>query len=101
MILRMFTVYDSKTEAYLPPFYQPTNGAAIRVFEETCNDVNHAFYKHPSDYTLFYMGIYDDANAKVDCPSSLLSLGLALEYRRQREIPFGDPQLPHLAEVSS
>ncbi len=101
MIIKMFTVYDSKTEAYLPPFYQPTNGAAIRLFEDSANDLNHAFYKHPSDYTLFYLGTFDDQKAIVECPTAMTSLGLAIEYRKQREIPFGDPELPHLAEVKS
>lgn len=59
MKLKIFTVYDDKAKAYLPPFFLPEHGMARRVFGDCCNDAQHQFGKHPADYTLFYAGEFD------------------------------------------
>ncbi len=56
----VFTVHDSKAQAYLPPFYLPEIGMAIRVFSDCVNSADHQFGKHPSDYTLFDLGVFND-----------------------------------------
>lgn len=80
MIFKVFTVFDSKVEAYLQPFFMPAKGAAIRAFTEIVCDVNHAFGKHPEDYTLFEIGSFDDSNAKLDMYPTPLSLGVGIEF---------------------
>jgi hypothetical protein len=55
----MFTVFDSKAETYMPPFFVPSKGLAIRAFEDCVNSEDHHFGKHPSDYTLFELGSFD------------------------------------------
>lgn len=80
MELSVFTVYDSKTEAYLPPFYMAAKGAAIRSFSDTCNDPSHAFNKHPSDYTLFELGIFDDQTSRFTLLETAHPLGIAQEF---------------------
>ncbi len=87
MILKMFTVYDAKTEAYLSPFFMRSKGEAMRSFEEAANDVNHAFFKHASDYTLFEIGQFDDNNCTIETHSAVIPLGLALEFKRQQPLP--------------
>lgn len=79
----MFTVYDSKAEAYLPPFFMAARGAALRSFQDTCNDTTHAFNQHPEDYTLFHLGQYDDQHATFDITEAKTSLGLASEFVKQ------------------
>lgn len=83
MISKVFTVYDSKTEAYLSPFFMPAKGAAIRAFSDLVNDSNHQFGKHPSDYILFELGSYDDSSASFDLYSAPVSLGVGVEFVRQ------------------
>lgn len=56
---QMYTVYDSKAETYLPPFFVPARGLAIRAFEDCVNSDDHHFGKHPADYTLFFLGSFD------------------------------------------
>lgn len=60
MIINVFTVHDSKAQAYLPPFNLPTKEMAVRTFSDTVNDSKHPFGKHPADYTLFHIGTFDD-----------------------------------------
>ncbi len=76
----MFTVFDSKTAAYLPPFVQQTKGAAIRAFTDTCNDPNTLFNRHPEDYTLFHLGEFDDYSATFHVLETPLPIGKAIEF---------------------
>jgi len=65
MIHKMFTVYDSKSETYTPPFFDHAPGRALRTFSDCCNDSGHQFGKHPEDYTLFECGEFDDSTGSI------------------------------------
>ena len=54
-----YTVYDSKAETFMPPFFVPARGLAIRAFEDCINSDTHHFGKHPADYTLFFIGVFN------------------------------------------
>ena len=62
----LFTIYDEKAEVFLPPFFVPTIGIATRAFVDCINSDDHQFGKHPSDYTLFQLGSFDDSNAELE-----------------------------------
>lgn len=80
MIHRMFTIYDEKAKAYLPPFFLPESGMATRVFADCVNSDTHQFGKHPSDYTLFTLGGWDDTTAELNLLNRSLSLGNGVEF---------------------
>lgn len=80
MKLKVYTVYDSKTEAYIQPFYMQAKGQAIRSFTELVQDEKHAFGKHPEDYTIFELGDYDDQTSKFDLYDTPVSLGVGHEF---------------------
>lgn len=61
MNLCIFMIYDSKAAAYLQPFFSQSQGTALRSFMDLANDPQHEFCKHAEDYTLFYMGTFDQA----------------------------------------
>lgn len=77
-IQKAFSIFDSKAEAYLQPFFAPTAGVALRNFEAAANDVNHDFNKYAGDYTLFEIGTFDTTTAGLVPHTSLINLGLAL-----------------------
>lgn len=60
MKMQVFTVYDKVVGAYLQPFFVRARGEALRSFTEACNDKSNNFYKYALDYTLVYLGEYDD-----------------------------------------
>ena len=62
----VFAVYDTKANAYLTPFFLPTVGMAVRVFSDCVNSDSHQFGAHPEDYTLFQLGIWDDATCQFE-----------------------------------
>lgn len=77
----MFTIYDSKAEAYLPPFVMHQEGMAIRVFSDCVNDTKHQFGLNPQDYTLFRIGMFNDLKGRVDSGAPI-SLGNGLEFQK-------------------
>ncbi len=76
---KIFTIYDTKAEAYFPPFYLPQSSMAIRQFGDMVNDSNSSISKHPADYTLFELGEWDDNSSEfVDLNKK--SLGNGIEF---------------------
>lgn len=72
--MEIYTVYDQAAEAYLDPFFTPSAGLAIRAFTDAVNSKSHQFGKHPQDYSLIHLGIFDNATAKFlpfDVPKHL------------------------------
>jgi hypothetical protein len=58
----IIAVHDQASKAYGQPIFAPAIGVAIRSFTDEVNN-NHEhnqMYKHPSDFTLFDLGLYDD-----------------------------------------
>ncbi len=89
MIHKIFTIYDEKARAYLTPFFLPESGMAVRTFADCVNSESHQFGKHPSDYTLFTLGVWDDSDATLNFHDRSLSLGNGVEFiqRQPQENP--------------
>ncbi|UOF80675.1 DNA binding protein vP5 [Microviridae sp.] len=79
MKLKVFSVYDSKAEAYLQPFFSTTLGMATRMFGDAVKDQQHNFNKHAADFTLFQIGEFDDENGLLVSVNKI-NLGCAIEY---------------------
>ncbi len=76
---RIFSIFDVKAQAYLPPFCLGETGMAVRVFSDCVNSSDHQFGKHPGDYTLFELGSFDDSVCVVSCTPSALKVVNGLE----------------------
>lgn len=61
----VFSVFDNAVKAFLPPFYAPTKGAAIRMFSDACQAEGSQFGKHAGDYALFALGEFDDNSGSL------------------------------------
>lgn len=77
---KMFSVHDRKAGAFLPPFMFHARGMAERVFSDCVNNREHAFGKHPEDYTLFLIGEYDDLTGELIKESAPVSLGNGVTF---------------------
>jgi hypothetical protein len=82
MLLKAFTVYDSKSEAYLQPFFTGTKGQALRSFQDTANDPQSQICRHAADFILFQIGEFNDANAEFK-PCMHTNLGCAIEFKNE------------------
>lgn len=77
----IFSIYDEKASAYLPPFILPTIGMAKRTFADCVNSKDHQFGAHPGDYCLVELGTFHDETGEIESHQVPQSLGLGLEYR--------------------
>lgn len=66
MQLKIFTIRDSKAEAFLTPFFQKSHGEAERNFKEITKDEKSMISKYPDDYDLYYVGTYDDQTGFIE-----------------------------------
>jgi len=90
--LKVFTVYDSKVEAYLSPFVAPTKGVAIRSITDAVANPKSEFHRWPGDYTLFEIGEYDNSTAIYTMHKAQVNLGCLIEFAKSEE---NDPrQIP-------
>ena len=61
MHIRVYSVFDVAADSYLQPFLVHTDSVAVRQFEELVNDKEHLFGRHPTDFILFHIGVFDQA----------------------------------------
>jgi len=57
--MKLFSIYDKKSEGYKPPFSVMTIGEAERAFLDACNAEGTDLQKHPEDYQLWMVGSFD------------------------------------------
>lgn len=81
----VFAVYDSKGAYYLKPFMVRSRGEAIRMFSDEVNRPDSMMGTHPEDFTLFYLGMFDELTGKYKNANAPESLGVALEYKAKED----------------
>ena len=61
-----YAVYDRKAELFSAPFLEIKDGTAIRAIQDlVVNSPEHAFAKHPSDFSLHRLGEFDDVSGVI------------------------------------
>lgn len=56
---RIFSFYDQKADAFLNPWFAPTREHAMRSFSDAVREVGTLIGKHPEDFFLFELGVFD------------------------------------------
>lgn len=64
MILKIFSMFDTKAEAYVRPFFMPNLALAQRAIVRAGQEADHPFALHPSDYILYELGTWDEEHAE-------------------------------------
>lgn len=83
----MVAVFDRKVEAYEKPTCLRTRGEALRMWETLCNDGKSAMSTHPEDFSLYELGVYNQATGTLTQKFPLSLMSTALECVRT---PSGD-----------
>lgn len=61
-----YAVFDRKAEMYSQPFLEIKDGTAIRAVQDiVINNKDHAFAKHPSDFSLHRLGEFDEQTGVI------------------------------------
>lgn len=95
MKLKIFSVLDTKADAFQTPFFMPSTGQAVRAFKDLSNDGQSLVSRHPADFQLCCIGEFDDTNARVISYDQVEKLGFASDYKelRPQDIPVGVSRL--------
>lgn len=75
MVLKIYSVRDSKAQLFGAPWYKNTHGEAERDFSRLVNDKNSTVSQFPEDFDLYYLGEYDDNTGKfmsLDTPQHVV-----------------------------
>lgn len=73
-------VFDSKAKVYGNPFYSVNQATAIRAFSAASNDPDSELSRHPSDFTLFGLGWFDDETGVISMLEHQENHGLATQF---------------------
>lgn len=65
MMLNLYSVHDAAVQAFLQPFFARSHGEALRSFQDACNDPKTAFHAHTNDYSLWFLGSFNDASGDL------------------------------------
>lgn len=79
MILKVFSVFDVKADAFQTPFFAPTAGLAVRMFKDLTNDERSTVSRYPADFKLVQVGEFNDQNGAL-LATDHFSLGFATDY---------------------
>lgn len=86
MKYKVYSVFDSKAEAYMRPMYFQTKGLAIRSFSEAVNDGGKSdISKYPADFVLFELGDFDELSGTFLLHKCPISVGVALEFLKSSQ----------------
>ena len=81
MIFCAYAVRDMKAEAFMLPFFVPTDGLALRSFTDAANDAQTNMCKWPDDFALFHIGSYDDGTGLLEALPAPRNMGLASQFK--------------------
>ncbi len=65
MKLTIYSIFDTASGLYSRPFFTQSDPEAMRSFEDISTTADHPIGKHPEDYMLFRIGIFDDTKGKL------------------------------------
>lgn len=84
-VLEMYAIYDSAAAYYGQPFFCRSKSEAIRLFSDAVADGKSPYSAHPSDFTLFFIGLWDDNSGIVTPESAAQRVITALECKARQE----------------
>lgn len=68
-MLKVFVVYDSKTNLFLNPVFLPTKGHILRALTDLVAKEDHDFCKYSEDFTLYEIGSWDPESGEMSLMS--------------------------------
>jgi hypothetical protein len=77
----VFSILDTKSHLFGPPFYCRHTGEAVRNFTELVNDERSMPSKYPGDYQLVHLSNFNDEEGTFDVIKPVY-FGAGDQYRR-------------------
>lgn len=86
MLLKLYSVFDSKVEEYEKPFTGRSHGEVLREITSLANDGKSRLSLYAPDFTLFYLGDFDTKTAQFDTSKAKISLANVIELVKESPI---------------
>lgn len=84
MLLGAYSVYDECTETYGTPFFVVNDKTAERAFFQLWTDPNSTVFQSPKDFSLYYIGQFDDSDGAITKSSNPRLIRRADQYAEER-----------------
>lgn len=82
-IKSIVAVKDGALGAFLPPFFVPSIGVAVRHFGDEVHNKESPMFAHPEDYELYHLGVFDDDGGLFNIFPQPVRLARGLDYEER------------------
>lgn len=65
MKINLYSVFDTASKLYARPFFLQSDAQAVRALTDVVADGEHEIGKHPEDYILFRIGMFDEEKGEL------------------------------------
>lgn len=79
MLLKVYSVFDMKANAFGQPFFFHQHGQAMRAIMDATSDPQSMLSRHPADFALYCIGTWDDQTGRLECQAPD-HLGLVVSF---------------------
>lgn len=79
-MLKIYSVYDSKAQGFIQPFYCVNSAVALRSFASAAGDEGHEFHRHAEDFCLYEIGEWFPDTGMINVYEKHVNLGLASQF---------------------
>lgn len=87
----ILSIYDSKAEAFMRPFFVPTVMVGLREFQKMSQEEESPINQFPLDYSLWKLGEFDEFSGEIKPTRE--QVGSAIEFTRDGERQVGNLEL--------
>lgn len=83
MIIRCYAAFDAKIADFHLAIFDIKDEGAIRQFADAVNDKQTKWNKHPEDYSLWYVGLFDTSKGFLEgcIPVNLVNAAAILSLK--------------------
>lgn len=82
MLLKAYSIHDNAVKSYNNPFYMLTHAEACRAFKTEALNPESKICNHPQDFSLYYVGTYDNASATFNQSDGISLMITATEIQQ-------------------
>lgn len=86
MVKQVFSLFDSKANAYIQPFFMAQKGQALRALDSIVNNPQTEVNKYPADFALYKLGEFDDVSGQLVSLKVPEFIANAIEFVKEKEL---------------
>lgn len=80
----LYSIRDTKTEAFQAPWTSQNNNTAMRTFSDIAKNPESMVNRHPQDYCLVKVGVWNDETGQPT-PGSHVTLAYGTDFNAEQK----------------